>query len=235
MLRCIIVEKISFMKTAIQINDLKFSYKRQQPTLDIPSWHVGQGEQLFLYGSSGSGKSTLLNLLSGILPTSSGEIEVFNTALNTLSNRQRDQFRAKNIGYVFQRFNLIPYLTAIDNIRLACVFSDQVEQHKVLEEKIRRLLSELGIDKPHWHKRAEQLSVGQQQRVAIARAMIHHPQLLIVDEPTSSLDHHHRDAFLQLLLRQADVTDLTLIFVSHDQSLSPYFSRSQAIDEINHA
>lgn len=224
------------MKTSIQIQNLKFSYSPQSPLiLDIPSWHVEQGERLFLQGPSGCGKSSLLNLISGILPLTQGYLGVLGAQLDTLSGRQRDHFRAQRIGYVFQRFNLIPYLSALDNIRLACIFTDQQQDSKQVEDKACSLLISLGIEQSHWHKASHQLSVGQQQRVAIARAMIHQPQLLIVDEPTSSLDHQSRDAFMQLLLRQVESTPLTLLFVSHDHTLSSYFSRSQSMNEINDA
>jgi putative ABC transport system ATP-binding protein len=224
------------MKMAIQIEKLKFSYSPQSPLiLDMPSWQVEQGERLFLQGPSGCGKSSLLNLISGVLPVKQGQLSVLDTRLDTLSSHQRDRFRAQHIGYVFQRFNLIPYLSAIDNVRLACTFTDQQRDKHDFEAQANSLLVSLGIDQTHWHKASHQLSVGQQQRVAIARAMIHQPQLLIVDEPTSSLDHHSRDAFIQLLLRQVESTSLTLLFVSHDQTLSPYFSRSQTMNEINYA
>ena len=224
------------MKTAIQIKNLKFNYKQHtQLILDIPSWQVKQGEHLFIQGPSGCGKSTLLNIISGLLPVKTGHIDIFDTHLHTLSGRQRDRFRSQKMGYVFQRFNLIPYLNAIDNVRLACAFTDNKIDNSELDEQVQSLLVSLGIDKLHWHKPSNQLSVGQQQRVAIARAMIHKPQLLIIDEPTSSLDHHSRDIFMSLLLQQIESTDLTLIFVSHDQSLSSFFSRSQSINDINYA
>lgn len=224
------------MKTAIQIDNLTFHYPQHRTaTLEIPSWQVKLGEHLFLHGPSGSGKSTLLNLISGVLPHSSDAINVLDTRIGALSSRQRDRFRAEHLGYVFQRFNLIPYLSAIDNVRLACAFNPRQNNQSPLEEQIQQLLSALGIEQPHWHQASSQLSVGQQQRVAIARAMIHRPQLLIVDEPTSSLDHHHRDAFMTLLLDQVNANDMTLLFVSHDQSLVPFFSRNQSLEEINHA
>lgn len=224
------------MKMAIQIEKLKFCYSPHSPlVLNIPSWQVEQGERLFLQGPSGCGKSSLLNVISGILPVSQGQINVLGSSLDTFSGRQRDHFRAQYIGYVFQRFNLIPYLSALDNVRLACAFNGQRPERHAMEAQASSILLSLGIDQDHWHKTSGQLSVGQQQRVAIARAMIHQPQLLIVDEPTSSLDHQSRDAFIQLLLRQVESTDFTLLFVSHDQTLSPNFSRSQSMNEINDA
>ena len=224
------------MKMAIQIEKLKYSYSAHSPlVLNMPSWQVEQGESLFLQGPSGCGKSSLLNVISGILPVSQGQINVLGSSLDTLSGRQRDHFRAQHIGYVFQRFNLIPYLSALDNVRLACAFNGQRPERHAMEAQASSILLSLGIDQDHWHKTSDQLSVGQQQRVAIARAMIHKPQLLIVDEPTSSLDYQSRDAFVQLLLRQVESTNLTLLFVSHDHTLSPYFSRSQTMNEINDA
>jgi len=224
------------MKMAIQITNLKFSYTPTSPTiLDIPSWQLEQGEPVFLQGPSGCGKSSLLNLISGVLPISEGQMTVLDTPLDTLSSRQRDRFRAQHIGYVFQRFNLIPYLSALDNVRLACAFTAQAFDNKDIESRAQSLLDSLGIEQAHWQQPSSELSVGQQQRVAIARAMIHQPKLLIVDEPTSSLDQANRDAFIELLLRQVESTNLTLLFVSHDQTLSSFFSHSQSMKEINHA
>ena len=213
----------------VSLNHLRFHYPgSDQPVLDIPQWSVDAGETVFLHGASGSGKSTLLNLLSGILPPSSGSLRVLDTTLNTLSSRQRDAFRARHMGVVFQQFNLIPYLSVIDNIRLAPHFA-----HRPCRlEGIQAMLSELDIEVP-LRQRASNLSIGQQQRVAIARAMIHRPELLIVDEPTSSLDHRNRDRFMNLLMDQVAHQSSTLIFVSHDAELAGHFSRVENLEQLN--
>ena len=187
------------------------------------------GERIFLHGPSGTGKSTLLNLLAGILLPSSGSIDILGERLNTLSARQRDKWRARHIGVVFQQFNLVPYLNAVDNIQLAAHFGGSLNA----EDRAKDLLLAFGINSDHHSNTASQLSLGQQQRVAIARALINQPELLIVDEPTSALDTQNRDAFIALLLEQATRHNTTLIFVSHDLSLASEFSRVEALSTIN--
>jgi len=218
----------------IALNQVKFRYSGESklPILNLNSWSVSEGERVLLIGSSGSGKSTLLKLLSGILSSDSGQIWVAGHALESLTDRQRDHFRATQIGYVAQNFNLIPYLSTIDNIRLSHYFAQG--SHKESDDfKVEPLLLELNIAERQWHKPVNQLSVGQQQRVAIARAIINKPKLLIADEPTSSLDQDNRDNFMSILMTTADTHNMTLIFVSHDLSLSRYFNRVDSMSDIN--
>ena len=218
----------------INLNQVQFSYSDESDAhvLNLPFWQIKVGESVLLIGSSGSGKSTLLNLLSGLLMPDSGQIWVAGQSLETLTERQRDHFRATQIGYVAQSFNLIPYLSAVDNIKLTQYFAkDASEQDKGLAAK--PLLSELNITESQWNKPVNQLSVGQQQRVAIARAIVNKPKLLIADEPTSSLDQNNRDNFMSLLMSTADSYEMTLVFVSHDLSLSSYFERVDSMAEIN--
>lgn len=218
----------------ISLSQVKFGYSNStsETLLNIPSWQVNSGEKVLIIGSSGSGKSTLLNLLSGILSADSGKISVAGEDLESLTDRQRDNFRAKRIGYVAQSFNLIPYLSAIDNIKLTNYFakrSNEEEQPWHIEQH----LAELNIDESHWHKPIKQLSIGQQQRVAVARAIVNKPKLLIADEPSSALDHENRDRFMAVLMSAADAHDMTLVFVSHDLSLREYFHRVESMSDIN--
>ncbi len=219
---------------ALSLRDVKFSYPgvREKMVLNIPNWSIEAGEQVFLHGPSGGGKSTFLNLLSGILFASQGTVNVLGKQLQKMSGRQRDHFRANHIGYVFQQFNLIPYLNAISNIQLARHFCDQKKVGQ-LHDEIKNLLSILNITSSDWSKPAAKLSIGQQQRVAIARAFINKPKLLIADEPTSSLDANNRDSFITLLKSLVEKQKTTLIFVSHDLALSKNFDRSQALSDIN--
>lgn len=220
---------------AIRINRLVFSYpgKNSAVVLDIPSWHIQRGERLFLQGPSGSGKSTLLNLLAGILTTAHGSVEILGQNLAALSAHQRDNFRAQHIGIVFQQFNLIPYLSILDNIRLAAYFSGK--NNTGIEQKALHLFAALGLDRSLLNKQTSALSVGQQQRVAIARALINAPEILIADEPTSALDSDARAAFMQLLLELCKDQGNTLIFVSHDNSLAQHFQRVLNLASINRA
>ena len=218
------------MNDQLTIKNLIYRYQHE-PVLDIPDWQVKQGQHLFLHGPSGSGKSTLLNILSGILNVTTGTVNLFGTQLNNLSDQQRDVFRAQHIGYVFQHFNLVPYLTVIDNIKLAIYFADGQQQD--ITTKITTMLSQLDIAQSLWHKPSRQLSVGQQQRVAIVRALINQPRLLILDEPTSSLDQQNTERFMNLLQQQLTETNTTVIFVSHDMRLADYFKDSQALLTFN--
>ncbi len=152
--------------------------------------------------------------------------------LDKMTNRQLDRFRANHVGYIFQQFNLIPYLNAIDNIRLANQFSKRTPQSS-LQENIVNLLSTFRIEDSDCRKPTEQLSIGQQQRIAIARAMINKPEILIADEPTSSLDKSNRDVFMSELLEMVSKTQTTLLFVSHDLSLSDSFDRIDPLSDIN--
>ena len=172
--------------------------------------------------------------------TQSGHVEVLGQRLDQLSSRQRDRFRGQHIGYVFQQFNLIPYLNAIENINLVRQFSKKRKPRSAIAE-IHALLSALNIQKSLWHMPARELSIGQQQRIAIARALINQPGLLIFDEPTSSLDPDNSLAFMSLLMdrlanqqtHQQANHQTTLIFVSHDMSLTQYFDRVVALKQIN--
>jgi putative ABC transport system ATP-binding protein len=219
---------------SIALHDLKFHYPKSatKPVLNIDTWHILAKEKLFIHGPSGCGKSTLLNLISGILSPSYGEINFFGEPLHHMNARQRDRFRANNIGYVFQQFNLIPYLNAIENIELASHFSKKMAKTP-LRKNIQDLLARLALSEANWHKPVSQLSIGQQQRIAIARALINQPKLFIADEPTSSLDQQNTQQFMSLLMSLCDENDMTLLFVSHDTRLSYYFDRIQSLPSIN--
>ncbi|MCO7224264.1 ATP-binding cassette domain-containing protein [Pleionea sp. CnH1-48] len=218
----------------IELSNVRFRYPEQphHNLLDIPTWSVPKEEQVFIHGPSGAGKSTLLSLLSGLLSPSEGAIKILGERLDQMSGRQRDQFRAAHIGYVFQQFNLIPYLSAVENISLAARFTQQ-KNTRALNDEIEELLSALNITEKSWYRPTRHLSIGQQQRVAIARALINKPQLLIADEPTSSLDTVNREAFMKLLMSRVAANQMTLVFVSHDPSLSSYFNRVESLNNIS--
>lgn len=225
----------------IDISKLEFRWQPQAPTvLSIDTLQVSEGECLFIKGPSGSGKSTLLSLLSGVTTASSGTVRVMGQALEQLGSVQRDHFRADHIGYIFQMFNLIPYLSVVDNVMLPCRFSTSRRDRALargsdLETEARRLLQHLDMDHPELHQRAvTTLSVGQQQRVAAARALMGSPEVLIADEPTSSLDADRRESFIRLLFDESRASGATLIFVSHDASLQHLFDRTIDLAEINH-
>ena len=226
----------------IDVSNLAFRWQPDAPTvLSIDALQVKPGECLFIKGPSGSGKSTLLSLLSGVTTASVGIVRVMDQALDQLGSVQRDHFRADHIGYIFQMFNLIPYLSVVDNVILPCRFSARrrakaLARGNSLEAEARRLLQHLDMDHPDLHQRAvTTLSVGQQQRVAAARALMGSPELLIADEPTSSLDSDRRESFIRLLFDECRESGATLIFVSHDASLQHLFDRTIDLAEINRA
>ncbi|WP_084419186.1 ABC transporter ATP-binding protein [Photobacterium sp. J15] len=222
----------------IELSDLHFRWPKQSTDLlNIPSLTVKKGEKVFLKGPSGSGKSSLLSLLAGITQPNSGKISLLQQPFSTLKPSQRDKFRANHIGYIFQMFNLLPYLSVIDNVLLPCRFSEQRKRQVAdsMEQEAKRLLSQLHLPEECLEKPISELSIGQQQRVAAARALIGKPELLIADEPTSALDHDNREAFIQLLMAECEQAGTTLLFVSHDETLEALFDRSITLKDINQA
>ncbi len=212
---------------AIAVRDLGFSWSRRQPPLlNIPLLEVPRGERLYIYGPSGCGKSSLLNLLAGVNTADQGQIQILGQDLQALSQRRRDRFRARHIGVIFQQFNLIPYLSVLDNVLLAAHFARLTLPPPARRERALALLDGLGLSGDLATRGARHLSVGQQQRVAVARALISEPEILLADEPTSALDSDSRDAFMQVLLAVAERAGSTLVFVSHDRSLADHFDRS---------
>jgi len=222
----------------ININNLRFAWQKE-PIININAFSIEQGQHLFIEGPSGSGKSTLLNLLGGVITPQSGDVEILGQSLNQMSSSQKDSFRANHIGFIFQQFNLIPYLSVLENITLPCTFSSDRKQKALsrsgsLQKEARRLLSALGIDDAQLIQRSvNELSVGQQQRVAAARAMLGSPDIIIADEPTSALDNGHRQAFIKILFEECEKENITLIFVSHDSTLKHHFSHHINLLELN--
>ncbi len=224
---------------AINIERLQYHWPKQaEKTISIEQLQVPFGEHLFIQGASGSGKSTLLNLISGVLSPQSGCIQLLGEEITSLSNRQKDRFRADHLGIIFQQFNLLPYLNAIQNIELALnVSAKRLQKEQAigdLPNRILELLHTLGLDSTIANQPANQLSIGQQQRVAVARALIGQPEIVIADEPTSSLDSDSRDQFIETLFQSAEIANSTVVFVSHDQSLKQHFSQHLDLAEINH-
>ena len=226
----------------IEVTDLRFAWKAKgREILSIPALTIHRGEQVFINGPSGSGKTTLLNLLGGLILPGSGAIRVLEQDLGRLGSGARDRFRADHIGFVFQMFNLIPYLSLLDNTLLPCRFSAR-RQERVragglsLEDEARRLLRHLELDPEELeHEPVTRLSMGQQQRVAVARALIGRPELIIADEPTSALDQEARARFLDLLFLESEAAGATILFVSHDTTLEEHFSRHMPLTGINQA
>jgi putative ABC transport system ATP-binding protein len=223
--------------SALSITDLVYRWRGQHAIcLDIPRFAVAAGERVFLHGPSGGGKSTLLGLLGGVAVPERGRVELIGQDIARLPGRARDRFRADHIGFIFQQFNLLPWLSALDNVLLPCTFSAQ--RHRRAGDaraEATRLLTELDLAPTLWAQPAAELSVGQQQRVAAARALIGRPEILIADEPTSALDAPRQQAFIDLLLKEAAAAGAALLFVSHDARLAAHFDRTVALADINRA
>jgi putative ABC transport system ATP-binding protein len=226
----------------IEIKDLYFRWSSHSAlVLEIPRLSVLDGESVFIKGPSGSGKSTLLNLIGGVLQPTEGELVVLGQRMSDLEAKERDDLRGNEMGFIFQQFNLLPYLTVMENILLPVRFSKQKseklnEQGLEPEKEAQRLLSRLGLDwKKIGDRKVTQLSVGQQQRVAAARALIGSPGLIIADEPTSSLDADARTKFVRLLMEESRQIRATLLFVSHDGSLASEFTRTVDLVGLNRA
>lgn len=220
----------------IEVHDLQYVYPgHKTPTIHIPDFSVVRGEELFLYGPSGTGKTTLLELLSGVLKPTQGTLKILGCDFAQMTDADRDAFRAEHMGYVFQNFNLIPYLTVKENIQLPLHLSaarrarlESVDTEMV----IRAICGNLGIANL-LDKKVIELSVGQQQRVAVARALIGKPDIVLADEPTSALDSDHREKFLNLMFELSELYGTTVIFVSHDRSIEKLFTRSISLESIN--
>ncbi|HEY8358478.1 MAG TPA: ABC transporter ATP-binding protein, partial [Ramlibacter sp.] len=216
---------------SLQLRGLEFSWPGAPVRcLDVPQLDVQGGERIFLHGPSGSGKSTFLAILGGVLVPDRGEVRLTvdgrSHDLPSLSRAARDRLRVDHVGFIFQQFNLVPYLGVLENVMLPCRFSSRRRERAGLpREEARRLLRALQIADGLLERPVTQLSVGQQQRVAAARALIGRPEFLVADEPTSSLDAQRQDAFIELLLDECAATGATLIFVSHDQRLAHHFTR----------
>lgn len=222
---------------AISIKNLNFRYGKRPPTLVLADLTIDQGERIFLYGPSGSGKTTLLGLLGGILKAESGSVDILGTRLDQLSAGARDSFRGSHVGFIFQMFNLIPYLSVEENMALPCLLNKERRQRlagRTIHEVVLEFAQKLGLE-AHLKTRVTDLSVGQQQRVAAARALIGSPEIVIADEPTSALDADHRASFIKLLFDMCNHSQATLVFVSHDQNLKGHFSRSLSLPELNGA
>jgi len=226
---------------AVLLENAVFAWPGQrQPTLDIPLFSVSPGEQVFMHGPSGCGKSTLLGLVAGIISPASGIVSVNGVRLDELGGTRRDVFRGDHIGLIFQQFNLIPYLSILENVLLPCRLSSLRHERARAQAgsaaaEVKILLERLDLSPSLWGRPVNQLSVGQQQRVAAARALIGRPSVLIADEATSSLDADRRKAFLRLLLGECRSAQAALLFVSHDRSLADDFATVVYLPELNRA
>ncbi|HVG32413.1 MAG TPA: ABC transporter ATP-binding protein [Pyrinomonadaceae bacterium] len=189
--------------------------------LDRVSMSVEEGEFVAIQGTSGSGKSTLLNMLGGLDHPTSGEVLFDRASLGPFTKREMARYRRHSVGMIFQNFNLIPTMTATENVRLALAFGGL--RGRPREERTRELLQRVGLSDRTEHRPSE-LSGGEQQRVAIARALANRPRVLLADEPTGNLDSTRAQELLTLLREMVGRDHLTILMVTHDQELAARFA-----------
>jgi putative ABC transport system ATP-binding protein len=208
----------------INIQNLKFRYPTGDFRLDISAFVVEKGEKVAVIGPSGSGKTTLLNLISGIIPTSAGSILVDKTRVDQLKDDQRRDFRIRNIGFVFQEFELIDYLNVLDNILHPYRITSALTLDKSVKDSAATLAGSMGIgDK--LKRPSNNLSHGEKQRTAICRALLSRPKLILADEATGNLDPDNKNKILDLLFKAVDQHQATLLAVTHDHELLKKFDR----------
>lgn len=224
---------------AVCFRDVRFSWAGPRAfSIAVKNFSLHPRERLLLLGPSGGGKSTFLSLLAGISVPQEGEVEVLGRGLSELTSGARDRFRAEHLGIIFQMFNLLPYGSVLDNVLLPLSFAPERRARAGSEaEAIRaeavRLLTALGLEADQIEEpRASRLSVGQQQRVAAARALIGRPEIIVADEPTSSLDRNRQAQFLDLLAEELAAAGASLIMVSHDESLASRFDRVVRLEDV---
>lgn len=186
------------------------------------------GELMMLVGPSGCGKTTLISVIAGILDQDSGVCELFGENVNAMRSKDKLQFRAQNIGFVFQAFNLLPALNAAENVSIPLIINGV--KRKEAERKAIAMLEQVGLGE-RWQSLPTQLSGGQQQRVAIARALVHSPRLIVCDEPTSALDHTSGHNVMNLLKEIALQHDRALVIVTHDARIFAFADRIAEMDD----
>ncbi len=217
----------------LELINISKSFKNSEgesfPIIDIDKFSVEVGKQIVISGESGSGKSTLLGMISGILLPDSGEIIINGTDIVNLSEGKRDQFRAKNIGYIFQTFNLLQSFTVLENVMLGMMFAGKVEREKAI-----LTLEKVGLSHRINNKPSE-LSVGEQQRTAIARAIVNSPKLLLADEPTANLDNKNGIIAIDMIKDLCFQHGITLILVTHQKEVIEKFEEVVGMEMINKA
>ena len=199
---------------------LSFSYNSSH-IFTFPDILLQQGEDLLILGDSGVGKTTLIQILSGLLSPQSGFVEMNGTRFQNLSSKSLDQFRGSQIGMVFQKSHFVRNLSILDNLLLSLYLSNKLQDKK----SAINLLQEIGLS-DKLNNMPDELSQGEQQRAAIATALIKKPDLILADEPTSSLDDNNCQKIITLLKEQASLTNAKLIIITHDQRLKDQFNTS---------
>lgn len=213
------------MDSFIEIKNLRKVYRvgsEKVVALDNINLTILKGEICCLLGTSGSGKSTLLNIMAGLEKPTKGEILINGKHLEKMNEKQISRFRSENIGFIFQSYNLMPFLTALENVSLPLVFKKIPK--KIRDKKATKMLELVGL-KTHLKHKPSQMSGGQQQRVGIARAFVAKPSLVFADEPTGNLDSRTSKEVMELMVSYARENNETLVIVTHDREIAAYADR----------
>ncbi len=208
----------------ITISNLHFHYPNSEFRLTVPESAVSSGEKIAVVGPSGSGKTTLLNLLAGILTPDQGKVQVGEVAVSEQGDAGRRDFRISNIGFIFQDFELLDYLSILDNILHPYRITGALQLTGEVRQRAISLAEEMGIA-GHLKKHPDELSQGEKQRAAICRALLPKPDLILADEATGNLDPANKTRILDLLFKSVEDHDATLVAVTHDHELLPRFDR----------
>lgn len=211
----------------LTVSNLRFGYG-PQPILNLPNLTLPQHQHLLVQGASGSGKTSLLFLLGGFLQPTSGHIRLDDTDIPALSPTQRDAFRGRHLGFIFQQPHLMAPLTVRQNLLIANTMAGKAANNA----RATQLLAKLGLEDLA-HRKPHQLSHGQMQRVGIARALMNAPRLVLADEPTSALDDTAAEQVIQLLLATAASEGAQVIVTSHDARLRPHFTNILNLSKAN--
>ena len=205
----------------IQTHNLTFKYKNKEQIFSFPQVNLKVQENLLILGQSGIGKTTFLHLLAGLIEPKTGHITINNIDINTLSSSKLDKFRGENIGLVFQKKHAIQSLSVSENLQARLFFCDKKQR----QATINSLLEELNLSDIK-NSKVNEISEGQLQRLGIALSVVHNPQVILADEPTSSLDDDNCKVVINLLKNQAKKNNANLIVITHDQRIKPFFQNT---------
>ena len=221
-------------KQMIKLEKIKYSYPNSDFHLSIDSLLIGKGKKTAVIGPSGFGKTTMLNLLAGIIIPSQGKISVKDNLVHNLSDTERRDYRIKEIGFVFQDFKLLEYLSVLDNILLPFRINKTLQLTKEIRENAQELAASINIDNK-LNKHPSKLSHGERQRVAICRALLNKPSLILADEPTGNLDPANKAHIMDILFDYVNNYNSTLITVTHDHALLSGFDEVINFEKLNKA